>query len=364
MSNVYAIGISPSKEVVFFEPGATKNVQFYVVNRDELPITASVSVNGEFSDLINLDSSPFILSPGEKKYIDITLTLPNEIASPGDHELRVIAQEIGSGDFGNATVGATAAVIGRLILRVPREGTFLGASLSANSVSIGEDVTFRVGLESLGTLNINNLEGTIFIYNSKNESVDTVKFSDNLAAGETKSLDIPWDSSNAVADEYSAKLVVDYSGKVAEASTKFKLGDVVVKILSFDKQIISGKITEYQTTVESGWNNPIDNVFVKLQIDYDGQGYNYKSESFSLDAFKSNSVKMFIDARELEPGVYPAIIGVYYEGLSSEEEFQIEFKQGINYILIGGLSVLVVVILILIGYLIFVRRKKSKSKKR
>ena len=362
INSVYAIGISPGKAVVYFEPNKVEEVEFYVVNRDSDIVDAQISLSDIFSDGMSIPGeSTFSLNPGEKRYFNVVFNMPAEVNLPGDHITKVTASEIvPSGAFGAATVGSTVAVISQLIFRVPYEGYYLGGSLSAESVSVGEVAKFNINLENLGDRAIPNFEGLIKIYNSKNETIDTITFTSSLALHEIQQMELAWDTSGQVADEYIAKMTINYMGKSFEAGDNFKLGDIFVKILDYQKEVDSGVIGDYLYTLESGWSNEIQEVFVKLVIEYNSQGYIYKSETFNLIPWENKEDKMYIDAREIPEGVYPATFGVHYDDLSNTESFNIKVVKKVNYLLYGGISLLVLIIIALLIFIFMVMRSRNR----
>ena len=362
INSVYAIGISPGKAVVYFEPNKVQEVEFYVVNRDSDIVDAQISLSDVFSEGMSLPGDTiFSLNPGEKRYFNVVFDMPAEVNIPGDYITKVTASELApSGAFGSATVGSTVAVISQLIFRVPHEGYYLGGSLSAESVSVGELAKFNINLENLGDREIPNFDGIIKIYNSKNETVDTITFASSLALHEIQKMELVWDTSGQVADEYIAKMTINYMSKSFEAGDNFKLGDIFVKILDYQKEVGSGIIGDYVYTLESGWSNEIQDVFVKLVIEYNGQGYIYKSENFNLMPWETKEDKMYIDARELPEGVYPATFGVHYEGISNTESFDIKVAKKINYLLYGGISLLVLIILALLIFIFRIMRSRDR----
>jgi len=360
-NTVHGLGISPSKEIVYFEPNKIENIDFYVVNRDPTLIGVDLSLDGAFTDkmTINRDST-FSLGPNQKEYFDLTFNMPSEVNVPGDHIAKLMAHETTPEGAQDYTVGSTVAVISKVIFRVPFEGYYLSASILAESVSVGDDVEFEITLENLGDKMISNFDGSVLIYNSKDELVDTLEFSNSLGLHEIKDMALSWNTADQVADEYYANLVINYMGKTFETEVDFKLGDIFVDILEYQKEVDSGKIGDYSYIIESGWNNDIQNVFVKLVIEYDGQGYIYKSENFNLIPWEVKEDKMYIDAREIPEGVYPATFGVYYEGLSNTESFDIKVAKKVNYLLIGGVSLLVLIIIALLIFIFMIMRSRRK----
>ena len=361
---VLSIGISPSRQTIYYEPGVSKKFDFYVVNRDSQPLDFIITSRGDFTQYMTHISEQFILEPGEKKFFNLTLDMPAEYNTPGDHKNELIAQEVIPREWESGTIGTTTAIISLLYVRVPYEGPYLGSSFKASSVSIGEPLTFFMKLENLGSVALPSIDGKISIFNSKEELVDSIEFEESLQLNEIKQIKQYWDTSSALADSYTAKLELVYEGKTLEKETEFKLGDVFIDIIDYQKDLVAGKINKYVATIESGWSNSVEEVYVNLKIDNHGDEYVYKSESFTLDPWEKREITMYVDATELEAGEYPAQFGVYYEGLSNVKDFKIRITDSVNYLIITGFSLLILVILALLIYIFIIRKKKKSSRKK
>ena len=67
INSIFAIGISPPKSIIYFEPNGVESVNFYVVNMGESESRVKIFFEGDLLDLITWDEQTVDLNPGEKK---------------------------------------------------------------------------------------------------------------------------------------------------------------------------------------------------------------------------------------------------------------------------------------------------------
>ena len=181
---------------------------------------------------------------------------------------------------------------------------------------------------------------------------------------EFKELELLWDSTGIESGIYIGKLSVDYNGKNAQSESEFRMGDIFVKILDFQTELVTGKINNYVVNIESDWNNVIKDVYVNLMINVGEEGYNFKSTSFDLGAWEKKEIKMYVALEDgiakLPAGEYDSTLGVFYDELSNSEDFVLIIKENTNYFVIVGVS-FVIIFSILFGLYIFKNNKKGKK---
>jgi hypothetical protein len=365
ISSVFAVGISPPKSIVYFEPNGVETVNFYVVNMGDADSRVRIFFDGELSNLIVWEEQTIDLKPNEKRDFSFLLNMPASFDAPGDHRVDLIAQEIPiEEESGGTFIGAVTSVTSPVLIRVPFDGPYLGSKLNIRSSSVGQIVKLKIFLENLGSISLNDFQGKIDIFGSNGEMIKEITFSESLGLNEFKEIELLWDSSGIESGVYVGKLLINYNGKTAESESEFRMGDVFVKILDFQEELITGKINNYVMTVSSEWNNVIGDVYVKLMINIGEEGYNFKSTSFDLGAWEEKEVKMYVALDEgiskLPVGEYNATIGVFYEGLSNSEDFNLKIVRNNGYLIIIGF-VVVAILGILWGLYIFKNNKRSKK---
>lgn len=365
ISTVSAVGISPPRSIVYFEPNDVESVNFYVVNMGDVDSRVKIFIDGELSNLISWEEQVIDLGPGEKRDFNFLVNMPSSFDEPGDHRVDLIAQEIPIEDNSGGTfIGAVTSVTSPILIRVPFEGSYLGARLNIRSSSVGQIVKLKVFLENLGTDVLNDFQGKIDIVGANGEIVKTIIFSDSLGLNEFKEIELLWDSTGIESGVYIGKLSIDYNGKNAQNENEFRMGDIFIKILDFQKELITGKINNYVVNVESDWNDVIGDVYINLMINVGEEGYNFKSTSFDIEAWEKKEIKMYVALEDgiskLPIGEYDSTLGVFYDELSNNEDFILTIKGNVNYFVIVGVS-FVVILCILFGLYIFKNNKRSKK---
>ncbi|MBT4835545.1 hypothetical protein HON86_02920 [Candidatus Woesearchaeota archaeon] len=365
ISTVSAVGISPPRSIVYFEPNAVESVNFYVVNMGDADSRVKIFINGELSNLIIWEEQIIDLQPGEKRDFNFLVKMPPSFDEPGDHRVDLIAQEIPIEDNMEGTfIGAVTSVTSPILIRVPFDGPYLGTKINIRSSSVGQIVKLKIFLENLGNKLLNDFQGKVDIVGANGEIVKTITFSDSLGLNEFKELELLWDSTGIESGIYIGKLSVDYNGKNAQSESEFRMGDIFVKILDFQTELVTGKINNYVVNIESDWNNVIKDVYVNLMINVGEEGYNFKSTSFDLGAWEKKEIKMYVALEDgiakLPAGEYDSTLGVFYDELSNSEDFVLIIKENTNYFVIVGVS-FVIIFSILFGLYIFKNNKKGKK---
>ena len=93
LPGVFAIGISPARITMDFEPGLSKTIEYIVFNNENKVLYVEMYKKGDLSQYITLHQISASLQPGEAKTFTFDLKLPQEISTPGVHDNRIGAIE-------------------------------------------------------------------------------------------------------------------------------------------------------------------------------------------------------------------------------------------------------------------------------
>ena len=354
----FSLSVTPARTVVFFEPGLIKEVSVHVGNDDNKNVNGNFSIFGEAENYTDFKSYEYTFEPKETKSVKFNITLPLQCDRPGDYKFTFVASEIAK-EEGSNFINVLTAAGSVFIIRAPYEGYYLSASLGATSVSVGEYVPFNLILENIGNLPINNIDGNIEIFDDLNKSVGKVEFEESLAVSENKRLKLNWNSENNTFGSYRAVAILNFNGKTIEVEDEFKLGDIHISILDYDKSIDSNKINKYHVKIKSDWGDKITNVVITLDI-YHNPFKSFKTYNFDIDPWKEQNPVIYVDAEEMSNGKYPALLSVIYDGITTKEEFEINIKSfDFNYILYG---VIIFIVVFVLGYIVILKLKKGKKK--
>ncbi|MBS3119556.1 hypothetical protein J4475_01915, partial [Candidatus Woesearchaeota archaeon] len=115
-----------------------------------------------------------------------------------------------------------------------------------------------------------------------------------------------FNTSSLVSGPYTANAVVRFQNSEEQFSDSFLVGELRLNVLNYTRSLEPGKINRFFVTVQSEWNDPIDNVYADITL-ADSQGNEtatVRSPSISLAGRATGDIVAFIDTSELPEGTY------------------------------------------------------------
>ena len=235
----------------------------------------------------------------------------------------VILLRITEGREETSMINVRAEVLGKIFIKAVYEGYYLEPKLVIKSSDINEDIKFELELNNFGKEDITDAAAFISIFGSdgnKIASVDTDRLKSQIKSYSKATLYSSW-TPNVKPGFYKAKASVIYHDKTANVEQDFRLGDLVMNIISVPDKVESGKINEFLIEVENTWSKPISNVYADIIIKKDNKAVaSYKTVSESINAWEKKALKGFVDTANLNPGDYNVEIVLHYEGKTSSKE--------------------------------------------
>ena len=370
-SNVFALGISPGRIVIDFEPNLQKTLTYDVINNGGSAIDVEMYVKGDLAQYITLSQNASTLSPGERKTFTYTVSLPGRIDVPGMHDNRIGAVESipTTTSTGGAQVSARVAVESQIQIKVPYEGLYSTVSLKApESVKTGEPVNFEVDVDNVGTIDF-TATGKIDIFSATDNTMIATVATSTLSIPHTTSgkLTATWDTKNVQPGPYKAVATVFFGGLNQTSVASFNVGGLIVKILDISHGVIKkDAISKFTIKVESLWNEEIKGVYANLLFyaKTSQQIANVKSDMVDITANGQAELNAFWDTTGLDAGKYNVKAVVNYANKTSETTFDVEIESGF------GIPVWVIIIIVVIAVagvvvmLIIKSNTKSKHKRR
>ena len=196
VQNVSAIGITPGRTTIDFEPNLQKEVSFSVTNAEQKAMSIVFYAKGELKESVSLNQDRASFSSGESsKSFSYTISLPAEFDRPGLHTAEIVAQEVPEDSELDGTVlGATVAVVTQVYVNVPYPGKYLEFDVEVIEASSGQLTTFLIPMISRGKLNIQKVKTKIEIYSEEN-LVDKFELEEiGILSGERKQLTGTWNT--------------------------------------------------------------------------------------------------------------------------------------------------------------------------
>lgn len=382
IQNVFAIGITPGRTTINFEPNLQKQGYFSIINSENKEMSVVFMVRGNFSEYLVLNEvySEF-LSSDKTKSFTYTVNLPNEISSPGRHEIEIVALETPKdikekGSF----VGATVAVITKVDIYVPYPEKYVEAEINIIE-SEGKEI-FLIPVTNRGELDIGNLRAIVDVYDGLGNKLASLESNtETLKSLERKELVLEFNT-QVQPGIYNAKVSVFYDNEIARIEKNFEVGEKLLEILEINVNDFElGSIAQFNTLVENKWSQPLKEVYLNIII-FNENGKvmaDFKSPTYDIDALSKIEMVAFWNTVGVKEGQYDGKISLIYGEKETDKEVEVKItensievigltgqviiKKGGTFNLNNILLILVVFLVIvnIVWLIIFMKRKKSKS---
>ena len=384
LASVHALGITPGRTTLNYEPGLEKEIPFSILNNEHKNIKVLLTVQGELNDSITLfDNLVEFLPSEESKSFKYRVKLPDRIAKePGLHKAEIVAIEIPRASASGTYVGATIAVVSQLYVYVACPGKCIDADLNVLDAEQNSTATFIVPVINRGKLGIGEAYALIDIYTPLNEKVATIETDSwPIKAGERTELSGKW-KVNVNPGNYLAKVTVFYDGESKSFEKQFAVGTQMLNIESIlvnDFQL--GEIAKLRILVENRWNKELESVYANLIVyNHENQVMaDVKSATEKIPPLTKKELIAYWDTVGVEEGEYDGKLMVKYEGKSTDRNLLLKIKQdnldiiGVGYAIHrrreSGISLtmillVLVIILLIVNILWFIFFKRFMKRRR
>ncbi len=364
--NVSAILISPSSIKVDFEPNLERGFNIIVGNTQEGPMNISITKSGYLADYIIIDAPDIILFQGkELKQFGVIIKLPEKIEKPGDHLNIIWANELGISEAGG--ISALFHIGAKLTIRVPYPGKYVELSLDVKNPRVNQTLQFELTANSFGTENINNAQGTIYLYDADNKTLATLQTeSKPIPAKGSEIFHASW-FAGVDPGQYRALAVLTYDENTTRIEKDFMIGAPSIKIANITADPIpKGSIGKILTTLQSQWNLRIDNVYLEMEIRDSGGNLvtspPIKSATISVDPWSVPVIATYWDTADMEEGEYTAKATLHYLDKTEEASAKIKVVEAQIISMEMILVIVVIIILIILVVLLYLGRRKKARK--
>jgi len=382
ISSVCALGVTPARTTLDFEPGLSRSVEFQILNSGNEDMKIVFSAQGELADYITLGVADAEIGATEgSKTFSYNLNLPSEL-TPGLHTGEVFAMQLPTASTSEGSqILATLAVRTQVHLYVPYPGKYANAKMYVYGADVGGDVKFVIPVVSAGEFDLTSVRANVDVYNKLNEKVASFNTdSVAVASGARKELVYNWKADVPIGD-YLAKASLIYDEGTIELEETFSIGSRELELQEVSVNDFSlGEIAKLEMLVENKWSEPIGGAHVETTIKNDRGGVvsSFKSASYDVGALSKQVFVSYWDTAGVKVGTYETEVSINYADKSSKKGLQFEVEENrltviglgyvisadgggdsnsLMYILIGA-----VVVLILINLLwFFLFRKRFKK---
>ena len=382
IGSVLALGISPARTTLDFEPELEREIAFDIVNSEGKDIDLTLSAQGDLGKYIRI-STPRVslLSSEESKSLSYSIDLPEEL-SPGLHTGKVLVTEVPEdADSSGSYVRATLAVAIQLHVYVPYPGKYADADLYVYSGDVGEDVRFVIPVVSVGKFDLASVRANVDVYNKLNEKIDSFNTkSIGVSSGEKRELVYDWKAEVPVG-EYLAKVTVIYDDGTLSLEEVFSVGSKELELQEIRVGDFSlGEIAKLEMLVENKWSETISGAHIETKI-RDAEGdvvSSFESAAQDIAALSKEVFVSYWDTAGVREGDYDAEVSISYGDKESKRNLKFEVSEndlvivGLGYVIsaegeagtdsVVVVLIVVIVVLVLINLLWFLLlRKKLKS---
>lgn len=385
LSLVNAVGITPGRTTLDYEPGSKHTIDFSVVNSEKKDMNLIVLVQGELNGSISTSEVSFKMSASEaEKRLSYTFIMPNDLR-PGPHNGEVVVIKLPDKSPSSDTfIGAAVGVATQVYVFVPYPGKYAEASLNVVGQESNSTINFVMPVVNQGKQDLTNVRANIDIYGALNEKVATIN-SNSLAilSGERKELVVPW-TANVAPGNYRAVATLLYDEQSVQFEQTFAVGSAEVDLNQIEINDFSlGQIAKFEMLVENKWSSAIKNAYAQMLV-YDNDGKviaDFKSQTYDLPSLSKTLMVAFWDTAGIRQGTYPASVYLKYGDKSTQKDFKLEVSQseiraiGIGYVISKQSSssgssnslvivlITVIVVLVLVNLLWFLVLRKKLAKR-
>lgn len=382
MPNIYAIGITPGRTILNFEPNLEKEVSFSILNPIDKDMSVIFMVKGELANIVTLSNIYSELSAEEKsKSFTYKVKMPSKLETPGVHSIEIIAMEAPKDiEETGAFVGGTMAVASELQIYVPYPNKY--AEIELNIADLEDGAIFSVPFFNRGQLDIEEVKATINIYSDSGEKISTLESEKKSIPSKRREEFVMKLDSKIPSGEYEAIVSINYDNEITEIKKNFNIGEKSLDLLDI---IVSdfdlGEIAKFDILVENKWSSDLENVYSNIIVynEYSEVISDFKSPTLKIDKLSKGKLVAYWDTSGVREGLYNGKIILKYEGKEVEQNIKLDVSE--NSIEIIGITgrvivdedeefdlvkflVILIIFLIIVNIIWFVIVKKLIKKKR
>jgi len=328
-SDALALGITPGRTVLEFEPGKTKEIKFTILNNENKDMKVIV-----YSDEGNrfLDIKPTVITLGAKepsKDFTFNFKATGQL-NPGMNELKIMVKELpeGYGEKDAAKITATMELIHQLRINVPYPGKYAESDVYITSNDAEKPVLFTIPIFNMGKERIGKAKATIEIFDVNGNSIAVIETNEiSLESGKEGKV-VAELSQKLGRGRYNAKIHLAYDDNVIDMEKEFFVGVPLINVngVTVDSNFRLGNIARFSMLLENMWNQGIEGIFSDIRItdSNNREMTRFKTASADIDANSIGVVDAYWDTKDVDPGVYRMSIALHYLNLVNEKVYDMD----------------------------------------
>jgi hypothetical protein len=386
MHNVFAIGITPGRTTLNFEPSMQKEIEFKIINNEHKAMRVLFSATGELAGYITLKTPSAIVdfsTADKEKTFTYSVALPEKLTPAGEHELRISATELPpEGTETGVQIGTIVTVTSQLLVKVPYPYKYTQISLTADKFDTNKTAGFYVEVENLGEQDLVGMQATIEILSATNQKIAIIKTDSKTITANTKAELVARWKADVNPGNYRAIATLAYDeGKLATAEKIFAVGSMLVDVVDVSVgNFRLGDIAKFDITVENKWSEEIKDVYANLQIQDASNNSiaNVKTPSINMPPLSRSVLNAYWDTAGVKEGTYSGKMFLNFANQVVEKELKTEITLSSIKVEILGVGVtakataaetgrqnimfilVVLLVLINIAWFVYFKRKNKK----
>ena len=347
--NAWALGIRPAKSTIIYSPGIHESY-FYIVNNEQKDLYLKITPAGDLSGYVNVSYSGIYIPKNQSEFrVPFTVELPVDML-PIEKGTTIMVEENNPRGSG---VGANLRMGHEINVNYRYEGKYVGVTFTFEEKE--SDIEMAASVENLGTDDISSVKAVFDVYGSSGKVISAETPEKSLPVGEKKTLSSSVRKDVFESGRYEVMASVLYDGNRVDASKELNVGEPHVSVTKYNSFVKAGEINRFTIGVVSDWGTPLRNA--RAVVEAGGAGIKAETPTFVIEPRRENTVVCYVDAREAEPGDYPANLTLKYAGKSETTHFTLsilapeEYEQYTNFIVIQNW---IAVSLVLAGVMLFI----------
>ncbi|MBN2142402.1 hypothetical protein JW711_03660 [Candidatus Woesearchaeota archaeon] len=367
-----ALGVSPAKKTVYFEPNQTVELNFKVINSDALDVPVFLNALGDLQDRMFFSEGNKLLLQKDVGIMSfkVFLNLPEEM-SPGVHTtyIKLTPQFPSTGNM----LRAFAAPMIPVLVRVPYPSKYAEVDLAIQEVDEGTAVPVLLEFDNLGSEDIAVAEGSVTLINL----AETGTAGEESLIGSTAVLECPKISVGANSygktaceptqalrsGEYLAQVRSHYDNTHVDFDRNVSIGKPIVRVTHLaTRNILTKRINTVVFGVRSEWNRELL-VTGFIRID----GFQTEMPLVTLAPGEEKEVIGYFDATDTTPGLKNMSIMLGYADQIRTEDYLVSIEEGEPEAepptrLIGNMILAVAIIVVLAAIAIMLKNVLRKKR--
>lgn len=320
---VRAVGVTPGRTTLYFEPNLEREVKFTVLNNEHKNLKLAIYARGNLADYVEIPTKEIELKAEEdSRELSYKIRLPSDIEEPGLHEAEVVIREIttekGEKDI---TIGTMQAVITQLHVYVPYPGKYIVARLDIVGGKIDKRMMFFVPLINFGEEDVKSAKAEIIVMDMYEKVINKVETNEQPVPGKGRTeLSAEMDPSPLLPGIYRVIARVMYDGLVSTAENTFYIKDFLLIPLDISvRDFTLGDIAKFNILVENIGNIDIKDAYSLMLLDKDGRNIaDLKSVPIDFKPLEKKEMVSYWDTKDVKAGEYGGKLMLRYEDKTDE----------------------------------------------